>query len=85
MYGLYVWEWIMTIDFDLQFIMGYRKFRWPLVRATALLALISSPNLSMQITYFYGRYAMLVGLTGFIVAVNNKKCVAALLTLLSSF
>lgn len=28
--GLYLWEWFTSLDFDIAFIIGKRKFRWPL-------------------------------------------------------
>ncbi|KAJ7588195.1 hypothetical protein C8J56DRAFT_1080132 [Mycena floridula] len=30
-FGLYFWEWFITLDFDLAFICGRRKFKWPMI------------------------------------------------------
>jgi len=30
LFGLYIWEWFMSIEFDWDFIRGKRKFRWPM-------------------------------------------------------
>ncbi|KAJ7598377.1 hypothetical protein C8J56DRAFT_913872 [Mycena floridula] len=29
-FGLYFWEWFITLDFDFSFICGRRKFKWPM-------------------------------------------------------
>jgi len=29
--GVYVWEWVLSLDFDWQYISGSKQFRWPLV------------------------------------------------------
>jgi hypothetical protein len=29
--GLYIWEWVTSLDFDWQFISGKKRFRWPLI------------------------------------------------------
>lgn len=29
--GLYIWEWVISLDFDWQYISGKKKFRWPMV------------------------------------------------------
>jgi hypothetical protein len=29
--GVYVWEWVLSLDFDWQYISGRKQFRWPLV------------------------------------------------------
>jgi len=29
--GLYIWEWVVSLDFDLAFLIGKRKFRWPMI------------------------------------------------------
>lgn len=31
LFGVYAWEFLVSLDFDWQFISGRRKFRWPLV------------------------------------------------------
>ncbi|KAF9500675.1 hypothetical protein BDN71DRAFT_1440121 [Pleurotus eryngii] len=31
LFGVYVWEWALTLDFDWQYLSGKRKFRWPLI------------------------------------------------------
>ncbi|KAF9787906.1 hypothetical protein BJ322DRAFT_1105944 [Thelephora terrestris] len=57
LYGLYLWEFVLSIDFDWQFISGKKKFRWPLIfyftgRYVLLLALtgiIASLNLRSQV------------------------------------
>lgn len=43
--GVYVWEWLVSLDFDWQFITGKKQFRWPMVfyfanRYSLLFALI---------------------------------------------
>ncbi|KAJ7598407.1 hypothetical protein C8J56DRAFT_913976 [Mycena floridula] len=30
-FGLYFWEWFITLDFDFEFICGHRKFKWPMI------------------------------------------------------
>ncbi|KAJ7598400.1 hypothetical protein C8J56DRAFT_1039271 [Mycena floridula] len=30
-FGLYLWEWFLTLDFDFGFICGRRKFKWPMI------------------------------------------------------
>ncbi|KAJ7588220.1 hypothetical protein C8J56DRAFT_1050280 [Mycena floridula] len=30
-FGLYFWEWFITLDFDFAFICGRRKFKWPMI------------------------------------------------------
>ncbi|KAJ7588317.1 hypothetical protein C8J56DRAFT_1080251 [Mycena floridula] len=30
-FGLYLWEWFITLDFDFRFISGRRKFKWPMI------------------------------------------------------
>ncbi|KAJ7598414.1 hypothetical protein C8J56DRAFT_1091829 [Mycena floridula] len=30
-FGLYFWEWFITLDFDFEFICGRRKFKWPMI------------------------------------------------------
>ncbi|KAJ7588187.1 hypothetical protein C8J56DRAFT_1080116 [Mycena floridula] len=30
-FGLYFWEWLITLDFDFAFICGRRKFKWPMI------------------------------------------------------
>jgi hypothetical protein len=32
MAGLWIWEFVTSLDFDWQFITGKRKFKWPMVR-----------------------------------------------------
>ncbi|KAH7887017.1 hypothetical protein F5I97DRAFT_2020529 [Phlebopus sp. FC_14] len=29
--GLYIWEWVTSLDFDWQFVSGKKHFRWPLI------------------------------------------------------
>ncbi|KAF9524799.1 hypothetical protein CPB83DRAFT_596187 [Crepidotus variabilis] len=29
--GLYVWEWLTSLKFDLEFVIGKKKFKWPLI------------------------------------------------------
>ncbi|KAF9528712.1 hypothetical protein CPB83DRAFT_875912 [Crepidotus variabilis] len=29
--GVYIWEWVVSIDFDWEYISGRRKFRWPMI------------------------------------------------------
>lgn len=29
--GVYSWEWVVSLDFDWQYISGKKKFRWPMV------------------------------------------------------
>ncbi|KAJ8089629.1 hypothetical protein PM082_014887 [Marasmius tenuissimus] len=29
--GLYAWEWVITLDFEWEFVSGRRKFRWPMI------------------------------------------------------
>lgn len=31
LFGLYVWEWFVTIEFDTDFITGRKKFKWPMI------------------------------------------------------
>ncbi|KAG1776764.1 hypothetical protein EV702DRAFT_970981 [Suillus placidus] len=45
LFGLYIWEFVSSLDFDWQFISGKRRFRWPLIfyfsgRYSLLFALI---------------------------------------------
>ncbi|KAJ7598378.1 hypothetical protein C8J56DRAFT_1157597 [Mycena floridula] len=46
-FGLYFWEWFITLDFDFAFICGSRKFKWPMIfyfyaRYAFLAALVGS-------------------------------------------
>ncbi|KAJ7598360.1 hypothetical protein C8J56DRAFT_1039232 [Mycena floridula] len=46
-FGLYFWEWFITLNFDFAFICGRRKFKWPMIfyfyaRYAFLAALITS-------------------------------------------
>ncbi|KAJ7579534.1 hypothetical protein C8J56DRAFT_1058177 [Mycena floridula] len=46
-FGLYFWEWFITLDFDFAFICGRRKFKWPMIfyfyaRYAFLAALVGS-------------------------------------------
>ncbi|GLB38846.1 hypothetical protein LshimejAT787_0600080 [Lyophyllum shimeji] len=64
--GVYIWEWFTSLNFDLTFVTGERKFKWPMF------------------FYFYGRYAMLGGLIGFVIVLDSTKeiaCQAAYTTL----
>ncbi|KAJ7573485.1 hypothetical protein C8J56DRAFT_510385 [Mycena floridula] len=66
LFGILAWEWLITLDFDLAFVLGKRNFRWPML------------------FYFYGRYAMLGGLIGFVFILDVKheiNCQAAYITL----
>ncbi|KAF9653478.1 hypothetical protein BDM02DRAFT_3182499 [Thelephora ganbajun] len=57
LYGLYIWEFALSVDFDWQFISGKKKFRWPLVfyfagryvLLFALTGIIVSLNLRSQV------------------------------------
>jgi len=31
LFGLYIWEWFVSLDFDWEFISGKKKFRWPMI------------------------------------------------------
>ncbi|KIY51556.1 hypothetical protein FISHEDRAFT_36981, partial [Fistulina hepatica ATCC 64428] len=53
--GIYLWEWVSTLDFDIAFLQGKKMFKWPLI------------------FYFWGRYAMLGGLIGFIIAIDSTR------------
>ncbi|EEB94724.1 hypothetical protein MPER_06416, partial [Moniliophthora perniciosa FA553] len=52
LFGLYVWEWFGSIDFDWELLRGKRRFRWPLIfyllgRYSLLIALaatVASPQ-----------------------------------------
>jgi len=30
LFGLYIWEWVVSLDFDWMYITGRKKFRWPM-------------------------------------------------------
>ncbi|KIY48792.1 hypothetical protein FISHEDRAFT_22582, partial [Fistulina hepatica ATCC 64428] len=30
-FGLYVWEWMLSLDFDWEYISGRKRFRWPMI------------------------------------------------------
>ncbi|KAJ7598061.1 hypothetical protein C8J56DRAFT_883359 [Mycena floridula] len=53
--GIFAWEWLVSLDFELAFLFGKRRFGWPMV------------------FYFYGRYAMLGGLVGFVFILDVKN------------
>ncbi|KAF9527949.1 hypothetical protein CPB83DRAFT_855493 [Crepidotus variabilis] len=31
LFGLYIWEWFLSLDFEWDFITGKKKFRWPMI------------------------------------------------------
>lgn len=38
---LYSWEWVTSLSFDWQFLSGKKKFRWPMVKNSLLLAQVA--------------------------------------------
>lgn len=67
--GLYVWEFLISWDFDWGFICRKQRFRWPLVRPPSLWIFAQSAEHPAKAIYFGGRYMML----GYIAALCVPK------------
>ncbi|OBZ67498.1 hypothetical protein A0H81_12727 [Grifola frondosa] len=67
--GLYIWEFVTSLDFDWQFISGKRKFKWPLVSPLYDFER-QADSAAHQIFYFAGRYFLLFALIGIAIALN---------------
>ncbi|KZP33769.1 hypothetical protein FIBSPDRAFT_720172 [Athelia psychrophila] len=68
--GLYIWEFVTSLDFDWQFISGRKTFRWPLASPTFPAEHGYIANILFQVFYFAGRYMLLFALIGIAIALN---------------
>jgi len=55
--GVYVWEWLISLDFDWQFVTGRKPFRWPMIfyffgrysLLFALIGIVTSLNMTSEV------------------------------------
>lgn len=73
------WEFCVSFQFDLSFISGKRKFRWPMVSVSSFLHVLRSfPSyVYRQTFYFAGRYCLLAALIGMWVPSSHRFALLA--------